>query len=95
MPLQSDPTVIYGIPEFGGDLTRADLGRATPYNTYLVRGLPPGPIANPGLAAIDAALAPARSDALYFVSRNDGSHEFSGTLTEHNRAVERYQRRSR
>lgn len=95
MPLQSDPTVIYGIPDFGGDLTRADLTRATPYNTYVVRGLPAGPIANPGLAAIDAVLTPARSAALYFVSRNDGSHEFSETLAEHNRAVARYQRRSR
>ncbi|MCC6847803.1 MAG: endolytic transglycosylase MltG [Deltaproteobacteria bacterium] len=95
MPLQSDPTVIYGLPAFGGDLTRADLMRATPYNTYVVRGLPPGPIANPGLAAIDAVLAPARSEALYFVSRNDGSHEFSATLPQHNRAVERYQRRER
>ncbi|MEB2284413.1 MAG: endolytic transglycosylase MltG [Myxococcales bacterium] len=95
MPLQSDPTVIYGIPEFGGTLTRADLNRATPYNTYVVRGLPPGPIANPGLAAIDAVLEPARSPALYFVARNDGSHEFSDTLADHNRAVERFQRRGR
>jgi len=92
MPLQSDPTVIYGIPDFGGDLTRADLTRFSPYNTYVVGGLPPGPIANPGLAAIDAALAPADSGALYFVSRNDGSHEFSTTLADHNRAVARYQR---
>lgn len=94
MPLQSDPTVIYGIADFNGDLTRADLQRPTPYNTYVVRGLPPGPIANPGLAAIDAVLSPATSNALYFVSRNDGSHEFSDTLTEHNRAVDRYQRSS-
>ncbi len=94
MPLQSDPTVIYGIADFQGDLTRTDLQRATPYNTYVVRGLPPGPIANPGLAAIDAALAPAESTALYFVSRNDGSHEFSDNLAAHNRAVERYQRHS-
>lgn len=94
MPLQSDPTVIYGIADFDGDLTRADLQRPGPYNTYVVRGLPPGPIANPGLAAIDAVLAPAASDALYFVSRNDGSHEFSDTLAAHNRAVERYQRPS-
>ncbi len=93
MPLQSDPTVIYGIPDFDGDLRRADLTRPSPYNTYVIPGLPPGPIANPGLAAIDAVLAPADSPALYFVSRNDGSHEFSTTLTEHNRAVARYQRR--
>jgi UPF0755 protein len=92
MPLQSDPTVIYGLPAFDGNLTRADLTRPSPYNTYVVGGLPPGPIANPGLAAIDAALAPADSSALYFVSRNDGSHAFSTTLAEHNRAVERYQR---
>jgi UPF0755 protein len=94
MPLQSDPTVIYAIPDFGGNLTRADLARPSPYNTYVTGGLPPGPIANPGLAALDAAMAPADSAALYFVSRNDGSHEFSATLTEHNRAVARYQRGS-
>lgn len=94
MPLQSDPTVIYGLPAFDGDLTRADLAHPSPYNTYVVGGLPPGPIANPGLAAIDAALAPAASPALYFVSRNDGSHAFSTTLAEHNRAVGRYQRGS-
>jgi UPF0755 protein len=92
MPLQSDPTVIYAIPDFGGNLTRADLARPSPYNTYVSGGLPPGPIANPGLAALDAAMAPADSPALYFVSRNDGSHEFSATLAEHNRAVARYQR---
>jgi UPF0755 protein len=92
MPLQSDPTVIYAIPDFTGNLTRADLARPSPYNTYVSGGLPPGPIANPGLAALDAAMAPADSSALYFVSRNDGSHEFSATLAEHNRAVSRYQR---
>jgi UPF0755 protein len=92
MPLQSDPTVIYAIPDFGGNLTRADLARPSPYNTYVTGGLPPGPIANPGLAALDAAMAPADSAALYFVSRNDGSHEFSATLADHNRAVARYQR---
>jgi peptidoglycan lytic transglycosylase G len=91
MPLQSDPTVIYAIPDFDGNLTRADLARPSPYNTYVTSGLPPGPIANPGLAAIDAALTPADSLALYFVSRNDGTHEFSATLAEHNRAVARYQ----
>jgi peptidoglycan lytic transglycosylase G len=92
MPLQSDPTVIYGLADFTGDLTRTDLVRPSPYNTYVIGGLPPGPIANPGLAAIDAALTPADSPALYFVSRNDGSHEFSTTLADHNRAVARYQR---
>lgn len=95
MPLQSDPTVIYSLPAFDGNLTRADLAHPSPYNTYVARGLPPGPIANPGLAAIDAALAPADSSALYFVSRNDGSHEFSTTLAEHNRAVARFQRSGR
>jgi UPF0755 protein len=94
MPLQSDPTVIYAAPDFQGDLTRADLTRPSPYNTYLSAGLPPGPIANPGLAAIDAALAPTETPYLYFVSRNDGSHAFSVTLAEHNRAVARYQKDS-
>jgi UPF0755 protein len=94
MPLQSDPTVIYSLPAFDGNLTRTDLANPSPYNTYVARGLPPGPIANPGLAAIDAALAPADSPALYFVSRNDGSHEFSTTLADHNRAVARFQRGS-
>jgi UPF0755 protein len=93
MRLQSDPTVIYGITRFDGNLTRAHLEADTPYNTYTRAGLPPGPIANPGLAAIDAALHPADTGALYFVSRNDGSHQFSATVDEHNRAVDRYQRR--
>jgi UPF0755 protein len=93
MRLQSDPTVIYALPAFGGALTRADLAYPSPYNTYLIPGLPPGPIANPGLAAIEAALEPADAAYLYFVSRNDGSHEFSVTLRDHNRAVDRYQRR--
>jgi UPF0755 protein len=92
MPLQSDPTVIYGLDRFDGNLTRAHLQSASRYNTYQRNGLPPGPIANPGLAALEAAIAPARTDALYFVSRNDGSHAFSTTLQEHNRAVQRYQR---
>jgi UPF0755 protein len=91
MPLQSDPTAIYAIADFDGDLTRADLARPSPYNTYVTTGLPPGPIANPGLAAIDAALEPAATPHLYFVSRNDGSHVFSTTLAEHNRAVARHQ----
>ncbi len=95
MRLQSDPTVIYGLPHFDGNLTRAHLREPTPYNTYVISGLPPGPIANPGLAAIDAALAPADVPYLYFVSKNDGSHAFSRTLAEHNRAVAQYQRRGR
>lgn len=95
MPLQSDPTLIYAAPNFAGDLTRADLTRPSAYNTYLVTGLPPGPIANPGLAAIDAVLAPADTPYLYFVSRNDGSHVFAATLPDHNRNVARYQKRQR
>lgn len=93
MRLQSDPTVIYGLPHFDGNLTRAHLRQPTPYNTYVIAGLPPGPIANPGLAAIEAALAPADVQDIYFVSKNDGTHLFSTTLAEHNRAVARYQRR--
>jgi UPF0755 protein len=95
MRLQSDPTVIYGMPTFNGNLSRADLKRPTPYNTYVIKGLPPGPICNPGRAAMEAVLAPAKSKALYFVSKNDGFHYFSTTLKEHNRAVAKYQRRSK
>jgi UPF0755 protein len=91
--LQSDPTVIYGLPDFNGNLTRADLIRPTPFNTYVHPGLPPGPIANPGLRSIMAALNPAQVDYLYFVSKNDGTHQFSATLQEHNRAVARYQKK--
>lgn len=93
MPLQSDPTVVYerpGNPD--RPITRADLLADNDYNTYQRRGLPPGPIANPGLAALQAALRPAAVDYLYFVARNDGTHEFSRTIEEHNRAVQRYQR---
>jgi len=92
MPLQMDPTVIYGVKRFDGTVTRKDLRTAGPYNTYLNRGLPPGPISNPGLAALAAALNPSKEDYLFFVSRNDGSHTFSRTLPEHNRAVERFRR---
>ncbi|MEK7366275.1 MAG: endolytic transglycosylase MltG, partial [Candidatus Deferrimicrobiota bacterium] len=92
MPLQMDPTVIYGVKRFDGTVTRKDLRTAGPYNTYLNRGLPPGPIANPGLAALTAALNPSKAEYLYFVSRNDGSHTFSRTLPEHIRAVERFRR---
>jgi len=95
MRLQSDPTVIYGIAHFDGNLTRADLERDTPYNSYTRLGLPPTPICNPGLAAIDAVLHPAKTDALYFVARGDGTHVFSATLTEHERMVDRYQRHRR
>ena len=93
IPLQSDPTVIYAVHEFDGNLRKKDLSIESPYNTYKVVGLPPGPIANPGRAAIHAALYPEATEYLYFVSRNDGSHEFSTTLAEHNRAVRKYQLR--
>jgi UPF0755 protein len=93
MRLESDPTVIYGIENFDGDLKKKDLAEKTPYNTYVIHGLTPGPIANPGLESIKAVLDPARTDYLYFVSKNDGSHHFSKTLAEHNRAVEIYQKR--
>jgi UPF0755 protein len=92
MPLQMDPTVIYGAKRFDGTVTRKDLGMAGPYNTYLNRGLPPGPISNPGAAALAAALNPSKEDYLFFVSRNDGSHAFSRTLPEHIRAVENFRR---
>jgi UPF0755 protein len=93
MRLESDPTVIYGIENFDGDLKKKDLTDKTPYNTYVIHGLTPGPIANPGLESIKAVMDPARTDYLYFVSKNDGSHHFSKTLAEHNRAVEIYQKR--
>ena len=93
IPLQADPTVIYGIADFDGNLTRKHLETPTPYNTYRKRGLPPGPIASPGLFALQAAVNPAASKALYFVARGDGTHEFSTTLQDHNRAVRRYQLR--
>lgn len=91
MPLQSDPTVIYGIKNFNGDLTKKNLLTPTAYNTYLKPGLPPGPIANPGKDSLQAVLSPAKNDYLYFVSKNDGSHIFSRDLKNHNRAVTRYQ----
>jgi UPF0755 protein len=91
MRLQTDPTVIYGVGEdFGGRLTRAHLTTDTPWNTYTRHGLPPTPIAMPGRAALLAAVDPAPGDTLYFVSRRDGSHQFSRTLEEHNAAVRRF-----
>jgi len=87
MPLQSDPTAIYGVRTFGGTVTKQDLQRTSPYNTYRVKGLPPGPIGNPGIDAIKAVLQPARTDYLYFVARKDGTHQFSRTLQEHNQGV--------
>ena len=95
MRLESDPTVIYGIKGFRGNLKKKDLSEPTPYNTYVIRGLPPGPIANPGREAIEAVLYPAETEYLYFVSKNDGSHHFSKTLSEHNRAVRTYQKNRR
>ena len=93
MRLQTDPSVIYGLGEaYDGNLRKRDLQTDTPYNTYTRAGLPPTPIAMPGLDSIHAALHPARSDALYFVAKGDGSHQFSDTLEQHNRAVARYQK---
>jgi len=92
MRLQTDPTVIYGLgARYDGNLHRRDLDADTPYNTYTRDGLPPTPIALPGKAAIEAVMHPDPTDALYFVARGDGTHEFSATLDAHNRAVERYQ----
>jgi len=94
MPLQCDPTVIYALMRAGsynGNIRRDDLAIESPYNTYRVTGLPPGPIAAPGRDSLEAAAHPADSDVLYFVSRNDGSHEFARTLEEHNRNVQRFQ----
>jgi UPF0755 protein len=95
IPLQCDPTVIYGIEGFDGNLTREHIQKPGPYNTYMNQGLPPGPICNPGQDALQAVLYPADTAYLYFVSKNDGTHRFSSTLEEHNRAVEKYQKRSR
>jgi len=94
MGMQADPTVIYALVQRGtytGNLTRADLQVDSPYNTYRYGGLPPGPIAAPGLASLEAAVHPAEATHLYFVSRNDGSHVFADTLAEHNRNVQRWQ----
>jgi UPF0755 protein len=92
MKLQTDPTVIYGMgAAFDGNIRRSDLAADTPYNTYVHAGLPPTPIALPGRAAIRAVLHPAAGESLYFVAKGDGSHAFSATLEEHNRAVRHYQ----
>lgn len=91
MRLQSDPTVIYGIRNFDGNLTKKHLRTHTPYNTYRIRGLPPGPIANPGRASLEAVLYPADTKFFYFVSKKDKTHKFSENLKEHNRAVRKYQ----
>jgi UPF0755 protein len=94
MRLESDPTVIYGIEAFDGNLRRVHLEDASnPYNTYRIAALPPGPIASPGAAALRAVVQPAQSDYLFFVSQNDGSHVFSRTYREHRAHVDRHQRR--
>jgi UPF0755 protein len=95
MRLESDPTVIYGIPDFDGNIKRSDLATPTPYNTYKIRGLPPGPIANPGREAIKAALYPAKTDYLFFVSKKNNTHHFSTNIREHQNAVRKYQLRHR
>jgi len=96
MRLETDPAVIYGIENFDGNLRRHHLRDAgNPYNTYQIAGLPPGPIANPGIDALRSVVEPAESDYLYFVSKNDGTHHFSRSYREHVNAVNRYQRRPR
>ena len=95
LPLQSDPTVQYAIGQDGNwwpELLPPDLPRASPYNTYLVNGLPPGPICNPSLKSIQAALSPAQTDYLYFVAKGDGTHAFARTYEEHLENVQKYQR---
>ena len=93
MRLQTDPTVIYAIEKFDGNIRKRDLKIDSPYNTYRYKGLPPGPISSPGIKSIEAAIFPIKSNHLYFVSRQDGSHHFSSTLVEHNQAVKKYQLR--
>lgn len=95
MRLQTDPTVIYGIRNFNGNLTRKHLRTYTPYNTYRIKGLPPTPIASPGYHSLLAAVEPAKSKYLYFVAKGNGEHYFSSTLKEHNRAVNKYQKQPR
>ena len=94
MPMQADPTVVFALAKAGrydGNIRKADLAMDSPYNTYKYPGLPPGPIAAPGAAALGAALAPADVPYLYFVSRNDGTHVFARTLAEHSANVRRFQ----
>ena len=90
MPLQSDPTSVYGVRAFAGNISKQDISHATPFNTYRISGLPPGPIGNPGSGAIEAALKPASTRYLYFVAKRDGTHYFSANLEEHNAAVRKY-----
>ncbi|MEA1968696.1 MAG: endolytic transglycosylase MltG [Thermodesulfobacteriota bacterium] len=91
MRLESDPTVIYGIPDFNGNITRKDLRTITPYNTYKIKGFPLGPIANPGKMSLKAALFPAETNYIFFVAKKDTTHKFSKNIREHNRAVRKYQ----
>jgi len=93
MRLESDPTVIYGIRDFNGNITRKHLAENTPYNTYKIKGLPPGPIANAGIEAIEAALYPADTRFIFFVSKKDNTHQFSTNIKDHNKAVRKYQLR--
>lgn len=95
MRLESDPTVIYGIKNFDGNIKRKHLKMMTPYNTYQIKGLPQGPIANPGAESLKAALNPAQTEYLFFVSKKNTTHQFSKTVQEHNRAVKKYQLRKR
>ena len=90
MRLQSDPTAVYDLENFSGAVRRRHLKRNSPYNTYVIRGLPPGPIANPGLDSLKAALDPENVNYLYFVAKRDGSHFFSPSLEMHNQAISRY-----
>jgi UPF0755 protein len=90
MPLQSDPTAVYGVRAFAGKVSRQDIERESPFNTYRIKGLPPGPIGNPSDGAIAAVLSPAKTGYYYFVAKKDGTHFFSATLAEHNRAVSTY-----
>ena len=93
MRLESDPTVIYGLKNFDGNLNRKHLETLTPYNTYRIKALPPGPISNPGRASLEAALYPADTEYIYFVSRKNNTHQFSTNLVDHNQAVRKYQLR--
>lgn len=95
MRLQSDPTVVYGLKDYPGTITKMDLQTPTPYNTYTLTALPAGPIANPGKDALSAVLHPTETKYLYFVSKNDGTHQFSTSLNEHNEAVQAYQRKTK
>ena len=90
MPLQSDPTAVYDLKDFSGKIRRSHLKRKSPYNTYIIRGLPPGPIANPGIDSLKATLNPEKVNFLYFVSQKDGTHYFSSSLDMHNQAADKY-----